>query len=94
MSRGIRSQATTAYSDARQRLPLEWVRQCFGKLAEAWLVFGRGPSAELPVELLDGSTQRLRPSTMTAICSGFSGMPTGRPPVAPCLLQQVLPAIA
>jgi len=61
LSRGIRSQATTAYSDARQRLPLEWVRQCFGKLAEAWLVFGRGPSAELPVELLDGSTQRLRP---------------------------------
>jgi DDE family transposase len=61
LSRGIQSQATTAYSDARQRLPLEWVRQCFAKLAAALLPLGHWRSQDLPVELLDGSTQRLRP---------------------------------
>lgn len=62
LSRGITSKATTAYSDARQRLPLDWVRQCFGQLAAALLLLGHGPSSpELSVELLDGSTKRLRP---------------------------------
>jgi putative transposase len=62
LSRGIQSKATTAYSDARQRLPLEWVRQCFGQLAAALLLLGQGPGRpELAVELLDGSTKRLRP---------------------------------
>ena len=61
LSADIKSQATTAYSDARQRLPLDWVRQCFGQLATALLSLGEGRSPDLPVELLDGSTQRLRP---------------------------------
>lgn len=61
LSKGLKSKATTAYSDARQRLPLDWVRQCFEKMGAALLTLGNWRSQELPVELLDGSTQRLRP---------------------------------
>ena len=61
LSQGLRSKATTGYSDARQRLPLEWVQLCFVKLAAALLSLGPWRSQELPVELLDGSTKRLRP---------------------------------
>jgi hypothetical protein len=61
LSRGIRSKATTAYSDARQRLPLDWVRHCFSKLVSALLTLGDWRTQDLPVELLDGSTKRLRP---------------------------------
>jgi len=61
LSGGIKSRATTAYSDARQRLPLDWVRQCFTKFAAAWLTLGQWRDPALPVELLDGSTKRLRP---------------------------------
>ena len=61
LSRGIQSRATTAFSDARQRLPLEWVRQCFSQLVAALLALGEGRDKDLPVELLDGSTKRLRP---------------------------------
>jgi hypothetical protein len=61
LSGGIRSKATTAYSDARQRLPLDWVRQCFTKLVTALLTLGDWRSQDLPTELLDGSTKRLRP---------------------------------
>lgn len=61
LSRGLKSTATTGYSDARQRLPWEWVEHCFVKLAAALLDLSSGRSPELPVELLDGSTQRLRP---------------------------------
>jgi hypothetical protein len=61
LSQGIRSRATTAYSNARQRLPLAWVRQCFTKLSAALLPLGNWRSQDLPVELLDGSTKRLRP---------------------------------
>lgn len=61
LSRGLRSKATTGYSNARQRLPLEWVRQCFGKLTAALLPMGNWRSPDLPIELLDGSTKRLRP---------------------------------
>jgi hypothetical protein len=61
LSKGLQSQATTAYSNARQRLPLDWVRQCFGKVAVVLLGLGRGRSPDLPIELLDGSTTRLRP---------------------------------
>src|SRR5207245_9353852 len=61
LSKGLKSKATTAYSDARQRLPLEWVRQCFGKLVAVLLTLGNWRSQDLPVELLDGSTKRLRP---------------------------------
>jgi len=61
LSNGLKSKATTAYSNARQRLPLEWVRQCFAQLAEVLLSLRQSPSQELRVELLDGSTKRLRP---------------------------------
>ncbi len=61
LSRGIRSTATTAYSDARQRLPLDWIRQCFSRLAVVLLTLGGWRNQDLPVELLDGSTKRLRP---------------------------------
>jgi len=61
LSQGIQSTATTAFSDARQRLPLEWVRQCFSQLVAALLTLGEGRDKDLPVELLDGSTKRLRP---------------------------------
>lgn len=61
LSQELKSRATTAYSNARQRLPLDWVRQCFGKLAAVLLTLGKGRNQDLPVELLDGSTKRLRP---------------------------------
>ena len=61
LSRGIKSKATTAYSDARQRMPLDWVRQCFRQLVAALLTLGAWPDQDLPVGLLDGSTKRLRP---------------------------------
>jgi len=35
LSKGIQSRATTAYSNARQSLPLEWVRACFLKILHA-----------------------------------------------------------
>jgi hypothetical protein len=61
LSRGLKSTATTAYSDARQRLPLDWVCQCFRRLAAAVLTLADWRDRDLPVELLDGSTKRLRP---------------------------------
>jgi hypothetical protein len=61
LSKGIKSKATTAYSNARQRLPLEWLRGCFLKVAAHLTVLGGWRSQTLPIELLDGSTKRLRP---------------------------------
>jgi hypothetical protein len=61
LSQGIRSRATTAFSDARQRLPLAWVRQGFDQLSAALLALREGRDKDLPVELIDGSTKRLRP---------------------------------
>lgn len=61
LSKGLKSKATTGYSNARQRLPLEWVKQCFSNVAAALLTLGNGQSDKLPVRLLDGSTKRLRP---------------------------------
>jgi len=61
LSQKIKSTATTAYSDARQRLPVEWVRCCFHKLVEAALSLSNRTHQALPVEVLDGSTTRLRP---------------------------------
>lgn len=58
LSRRIQSRATTAYSDARQGLPLAWVYQCFLQLAQQL----RGPAEQtMAVEVLDGSTVRFRP---------------------------------
>jgi hypothetical protein len=61
LSGRIQSRATTAFSDARQRLPPAWVHQCFGQLVAALLALGEWRDKDLPVELLDGSTKRLRP---------------------------------
>lgn len=64
LSRDLRSTATTSFSNARQRLPLAWVRQCFSQIA-AYLISlyhqSTGTVSDLPVRLLDGSTKRLRP---------------------------------
>jgi Transposase DDE domain len=61
LSQKLKSKATTSYSDARQRLPLDWVRECFGKVAATLLTLGQWCRPDLPIELLDGSTKRLRP---------------------------------
>lgn len=61
LSRRIQSRATTAYSDARQRLPLAWLRECFLKLAQQLRALGAQSDQELAAEVLDGSTKRFRP---------------------------------
>lgn len=61
LSRRLRSRATTAYSNARQRLPLDWVRRCFLQLALVLRTLAAVADQDLPIELLDGSTKRLRP---------------------------------
>jgi|FLOH01.1.fsa_nt_gi hypothetical protein len=64
LSQRIASSATTAYSKARQRLPLMWVTSCFGRLAQRLADLASvtpDPTDSLPMELLDGSTLRLRP---------------------------------
>lgn len=61
LSQRIESAATTAYSKARQRLPLAWVKSSFGSLAQRLRQMGTGAEPpELPIQLLDGSTLRLR----------------------------------
>jgi hypothetical protein len=60
VSEKIISLATAAYTKARQRLSLAWVKKAFSQLAfslEALLE----KRDELPCRLLDGSTVRLRP---------------------------------
>lgn len=61
LSKGLRSKATASYAKARLRLPLEWVRQCFGKISTELLGISQWRDPDLPIELLDGSTKRLRP---------------------------------
>lgn len=61
LSQQIQSRATAAYCNARQRLPLQWVRGCFVKLAQQLRGLGAELDAGLPVEVLDGSTKRFRP---------------------------------
>lgn len=61
LSQRIKSRATTSYCRARQRLPLAWVRDCFLKLSQQLRHLGGPLDPALPVELLDGSTKRLRP---------------------------------
>jgi hypothetical protein len=60
LSAKLRSNATTAFSKARRRLPLDWVITQFERLAQALAALSVVPAA-LPVRLLDGSTLRLRP---------------------------------
>jgi hypothetical protein len=62
LSACLRSSATTALAKARTRLPLAWVQQCFTSLARQLATMIWGPTPDpLPVQLLDGSTVRLRP---------------------------------
>jgi hypothetical protein len=62
LSQRIKSAATTAYSKARQRLPLAWVKASFSSLAQRLRQLGMvAQLLELPIQLLDGSTLRLRP---------------------------------
>jgi putative transposase len=61
LSQRIKSRATTSYCQARQRLPLAWLRDCFLKLGQQLRRLAGQPDPALPVELLDGSTKRLRP---------------------------------
>lgn len=61
LSGGIRSRANTSYCDARQRLPLDWVQLAFVTVARALVRSNKELFQPLAVELLDGSTQRLRP---------------------------------
>ncbi len=62
LSQKLRSFATTALSDARQRLPLAFLQQVLGLQAER--LARLDPNAHwrgLPLKLVDGSTVRLRP---------------------------------
>jgi hypothetical protein len=62
ISARLRSRATPSYSDARQRLPLRWVRQAFTHFTQ--LLHGGARTLDwrgLSVVLLDGSTVRVRP---------------------------------
>jgi hypothetical protein len=62
LSQKLRSFATTALSDARQRLPLAFLQEVLGLQAQR--LARLDPTANwrgLPLQLLDGSTVRLRP---------------------------------
>jgi hypothetical protein len=62
LSKALRSLATTALSDARQRLPLAFLQEVLG--LQARRILGLDPQAkwrDLPLRLMDGSTVRLRP---------------------------------
>lgn len=62
LSTRLRSRATTSYSDARQRLPLRWLRQAFTHLTQLLRGGVQGLDWQgLAVTLLDGSTLRVRP---------------------------------
>jgi len=62
LSQRIGSRATTAYSRARKRLPLVWVKHCFTQLGQQLAALGTTVEEHrLPSVLWDGSTMRLRP---------------------------------
>jgi hypothetical protein len=62
LSRCLFSEATTAFSDARQRLPLDFFRRTRGHTATQTAAAFRTPLwFGLKVGLLDGTTTRLRP---------------------------------
>ena len=62
LSQKLRSHATAGFTKARQRLPLPWLIQSFEHQAQASTDLATvPPPAALPVRLLDGSTQRMRP---------------------------------
>jgi hypothetical protein len=62
LSRRLCSEATTAFSDARQRVPLDLFRRTLAHTAAQTAAAFRAPLwFGLPVGLLDGTTARLRP---------------------------------
>ena len=61
LSKSLHSKSTASFSDARQRLPLEWVRASFGKMAASLASLAAPPHSGLAIQWLDGSTKRLRP---------------------------------
>jgi hypothetical protein len=62
LSRGLFSEATTAFSDARQRVPLDLFRRTLAHTATQTAAAFRTPRwFGLQVGLLDGTTTRLRP---------------------------------
>ena len=62
LSQRIVSRATSAFSKARARLPLAWVKSCFTTAAQRLTQWGQVlPAGTLPVRLWDGSTLRMRP---------------------------------
>ena len=62
LSQRLRSRATTAFSNARRRLPLRWLRHAFPQLTQGLRATAPGLTWHgLGVGLLDGSTFRLRP---------------------------------
>jgi len=62
LSQKLRSSATAGYAKARQRLPLPWLIECFEHQGQALAALATpAPPGALPLRLLDGSTQRLRP---------------------------------
>jgi len=62
LSARLRSRATTSYSDARQRLPVRWLRQAFTHFTQFLRGGVQGLDWQgLAVTLLDGSTLRVRP---------------------------------
>lgn len=62
LSQRLRSRATAAFSNARQRLPLRWLRHAFTRFTEGLRAEAPGLTWQgLSVGLLDGSSVRLRP---------------------------------
>lgn len=62
LSQQLQSEATTSYSDARQRLPLQVCQHALWHVAQqAHQLFGLPLQLGLKLGLLDGSTCRLRP---------------------------------
>jgi len=62
LSQQLRSEATTSFSDARQRLPLEVCRRALWHIAQQTHKAFKVPEKfGLKLGLLDGSTCRLRP---------------------------------
>ena len=62
LSQRVISRATTAFSNARKRIPLDWVKSCFSSLGERLAArLGQANENGLPVKLWDGSTLRMRP---------------------------------
>jgi len=75
LSQRIVSRATTAFSKARARLPLAWVKSCFTTAAQRLTQLGQAlPTDTLPLQLWDGSTLRMRP---------LGDVPKHFPPIVP-----------